>query len=411
MRSPPVARTSEWEAGGAAMRWNAEAFETHAADARRPPADVPRSAYIHVPFCGHRCGYCDFTLVARRDDLIEPYLEALERDLHALGAARPVDTLFFGGGTPTRLAAPQLTKLAQIVRRAFPLRPRAEFSVEANPSGLEDARIEALAEAGVNRVSLGVQSFDDQTLKFLERDHRAAEVERVVERLHSRFSSVAVDLIFGVPGQTLEGWRKTLRRALALGPHHVSTYGLTFEKGTTFWSRRNKRQIASAPEELEREMYAAAMDELDAAGIRQYELSNFARPGHECRHNQVYWSRGSHFGHGPGAVRMIAGVREMNHRSVTTWIRRVLAGESPLADSETLSPEAAAREAVVLGLRRAVGIHRAELRERFGRDLDALCGEAIARHRRLGLLEDTGEAIRLTREGRFVADSVMVDFV
>lgn len=375
------------------------------------PSKDARSAYIHVPFCAHRCGYCDFTLVARRDDLIEPYLQAMEIDLGRLQTPRPVDTIFFGGGTPTQLSPGQLERLIALVLKWFPLNSGGEFSVEANPSYLDDAKIAVLADGGVNRISLGVQSFDAGTLQVLERDHRPEDVDHVMERLRNRFENIALDLIFGVPGQSLEQWTETLRRAVALAPQHVSTYGLTFEKGTSFWSRRHKGDIVPAPDELERAMYAAAMDLLPDAGFAQYELSNFARRGFACRHNETYWRQAPYFGHGPGAARYAGGRREMNHRSVTTWIRRVLAGESPIAEVDELDPEHRAREAILLGLRRITGVDRAAFMKHTGYELDDLAGPAIARHTRHGLLDDDGAVIRLTREGRFVADSVMTEFL
>jgi oxygen-independent coproporphyrinogen-3 oxidase len=370
-----------------------------------------RSAYIHVPFCAHRCGYCDFTLVARRDDLVSPYLDALSLDLESLGAPQPVDTLFFGGGTPTHLNATALRCLIDLARRWFPLNTGAEFSVEANPFGLDDEKIAVLADGGVNRVSLGVQSFDLETLRFLERDHTGDDATHVVDRVRRRIENVSLDLIFGVPGQSRELWQRTLDQAIVLAPAHVSTYGLTFEKGTTFWSRRLKGAINPVPDDLERAMYGDAMDRLAAAGFVQYELSNFARPGRECRHNQTYWRQDPYFGHGPGAARYLDGRRSMNHRSVTTWIRRIQACESPIAEIDELSPEDRAREAIYLGLRRAEGVSRAEMFERSGFRIDDLAAEAIRENVTAELLTDDGDRLRLTREGRFLADSVSADFL
>ncbi|MCC7420571.1 MAG: radical SAM family heme chaperone HemW [Planctomycetaceae bacterium] len=382
---------------------------------RRPASDagnrVPRSAYIHVPFCAHRCGYCDFTLVARRDDLVTPYLDALEQDLQTLADPQPVDTLFFGGGTPTHLDPAALRRLIELACGWFPLHDAAEFSVEANPFGLDEEKIAVLADGGVNRVSLGVQSFDLEMLRFLERDHTGDDALHVVDRVRRRIENVSLDLIFGVPGQTRELWQQTLDQAIALAPAHISTYGLTFEKGTTFWSRRLKGTIAPVPDDLERAMYGDAMDRLTAAGFVQYELSNFARPGRECRHNQTYWRQDPYFGHGPGAARYLRGKRSMNHRSVTTWIRRIQAGESPIAEIDELSPEDRAREAIYLGLRQADGVSRRELFERTGFHLDDLAAAAIREHVGAGLLSDDGESLRLTREGRFLADTVSGDFL
>ncbi|MCA9053247.1 MAG: radical SAM family heme chaperone HemW, partial [Planctomycetaceae bacterium] len=325
-----------------------------------------RAAYVHVPFCRHRCGYCDFTLVAGRDDLIENYLSALERELVALGEPRVVETLFLGGGTPTHLEPDALTRLFGLLRTWLPTTQGAEVSVEANPADLTRERIEVLAAAGVNRVSLGVQSLQVEHLQTLERDHRPEEVAEVVERLRPRISNVAIDLIFAIPGQTPAEWEATLLGSLALQPAHVSTYGLTWERGTAFWSRRLKGDLRPVDEETEREMYALAMDRVAAAGLTQYELSNFARPGCECRHNQTYWRGESYFGFGPGAASYLGGVRRINHRSTTTWIRRMQAGELAIQEEERLSPEERAREAIMLGLRQRTGIDLGQFEQRFG---------------------------------------------
>lgn len=375
------------------------------------PFDEPRAAYIHVPFCAHRCGYCDFTLVARREDLIDGYLRGMELELNRLEAPRQVDTLFLGGGTPTHLPAAELARLLDLVRRWFHLAPGYEFSVEANPSGLGADKIALLAEHGVNRISLGVQSFDADVLHKLERDHQAPQIAETVGLLQERFDNISLDLIFGVPGQSLELWEDTLAQALALGTAHLSTYGLTYEKGTAFWSRRAKQQLIPVDEGQELEMYAVAIDTLADAGLNQYELSNFARPGFECRHNGVYWAGLPYYGFGPGAARYLQGRRETNHRSVTTWVKRVLEGASPIGDAEQLTPEDRARETVVLGLRRSAGVQRAAFREQTGFELDALCQPAIARSVSRGLIADSGDRIQLTRAGRFVADSVIVEFL
>lgn len=371
----------------------------------------PRAVYVHVPFCAHRCPYCDFTLVAGRDDLVGSYLDALEREMSPLGSPRDVDTIFFGGGTPTHLSPAQLDRLFSIVLRWFRLADGYEFTVEANPAGLSKDKVDVLADYGVNRVSLGVQSFDQKVLSLLERDHRREGVIRALERLRPRFANISLDLIFGVPGQTLDLWRDTLQQAAEFSPQHISTYGLTFEKGTSFWRRREKGQLVEASEELERDMYAVAMDELSEAGFEQYEISNFAQPGFRCRHNEVYWKGLPYYAFGPGAARYIDGRRETNHRSVLTWLNRVLAGESPVGESEQISEEERARELLILGLRRCEGICRKDFRNRTGYDVDQLAGDMIVRHCLYGLLEDDNQHVRFTREGRFLADYVIVDLM
>jgi oxygen-independent coproporphyrinogen-3 oxidase len=382
--------------------------------ASRPPWDAPRSLYIHVPFCRHRCGYCDFTLVAGRDDLIDRYLEALELELSvAVPQHAELDTLFFGGGTPTHLSPDQLQRLFQTVLQRVQLTNGEEFSVEANPLDLTDGRIGVLSAAGVNRVSVGVQSFQSGELTTLERDHSPAEATEIVRRLMKSIPNVGVDLIFGVPGQSLENWRKNLQTLIDLAPPHVSTYGLTFEKGTAFWSRRAKGELRQQPEELERDMYALAIERLTAAGYRHYELSNFAKPGFECRHNQVYWNARSYYAAGPGAASYLNGIRRSNHRSTTHWIERTIAagGASAPGLTEELSPEERAREALMLGLRQRTGIDIPQFETRFDVSLEALAGQTIRRMQSAGWLQRDDARLQLTNEGVFVADTVVSELL
>jgi oxygen-independent coproporphyrinogen-3 oxidase len=203
-----------------------------------------------VPFCAHRCCYCDFTLVAGRDELIDEYLNALEIDLRRLEQPRLVETLFLGGGTPTHLNPDQLSRLVELLRSWFWLTENCEFSVEANPAGLTDEKLDLLKDAGVNRISLGMQSFDDELLKFLERDHRRADVEEVIERVRRKYDNFSLDLIFAVPGQSIDLWEETLETAIRFQPRHISTYGLTYEKGTRLyshtWSASTSRRSAKS---------------------------------------------------------------------------------------------------------------------------------------------------------------------
>ena len=371
----------------------------------------PRAVYIHVPFCAHRCGYCDFTLIAGRDDLAGSYLDALQVEIERSPLTEPLDTLFLGGGTPTQLDEPQLQRLLDMLGSAFRFSPNIEFNVEANPDGLTDAKLDALASTGVNRLSLGVQSFDDRFLTLLERRHSSESAVDAFDRCRSRFPNVSLDLIFAVPGQTLDDWQRDLQTANDLQPNQVSTYGLTFEKGTTFWTRREKGQLDQADDSLERSMYGAAMDQLAAAGFEHYEISSFAQPGFRCRHNQVYWNGRDYLGFGPGAASFAGGVRWQNHRSTTTWIRKVLAGEAAIGDREQLDPEASARERLILGLRQIEGIDVATFETETGFTLKSLGGEALSHLQDQSLLEMTNGVLRLTREGRFFYDTVAAELV
>lgn len=371
----------------------------------------PRAAYVHVPFCRHRCGYCNFTLVAGRDDLIPAYLAALERELQRLETPQPVDTLFLGGGTPTQLDHSSLRQLLQLVTCWFPLAPGHEFSVEANPRDVESAKVELLAEFGVNRLSLGVQSFSARKLRLLERDHRRPDVEFAVELARQHFTSVSLDLIFGVPDETLDEWREDLRIAQELQPQHLSTYGLTIEKGTQFFNRTQHGRLIPVAEELEKSCYEWACDSLASAGWEHYEVSNFARPAFRCRHNETYWLGRPYFAAGPGAARFVGGLREVNHRSTTTYIKRLAAGLSPVAEWEQLSPEAAARERLVFALRRLEGIAADEFSRDTGFSIDQLVGRILPRFVDWGLLEWDSQRLRLTRAGLLVSDAIWPEFL
>ncbi|HEY1067525.1 MAG TPA: radical SAM family heme chaperone HemW [Pirellulales bacterium] len=371
----------------------------------------PRAAYIHVPFCAHRCGYCSFTVVAGRDDLVDVYLQALEKELNRSGEVRPVQSIFLGGGTPTRLAIEPLTRLLEMIARVHPLEIGGEYSAEANPLDVTPEVAATLADHGVNRLSLGAQSFHPPTLKALERDHAPDQIVRAVEHARTRIENVSLDLIFAGPQQDLALWNADLDAALRLAPSHISTYGLTYERGTQFWNRRQKGELSEVDEELQAAMYETGIDRLTAAGYEHYEASNFARPGRRCRHNEVYWAGEEYFAYGPGASRYVGGTRETNHRSTTTWIKRVLAGDDPTAERETLAPLDRAREAAVFGLRRLDGWRRDDFLQRTGVSLDELLGPLLPQRVAQGFLIDDGARVRLTRAGLLVSDSLWPDFL
>jgi oxygen-independent coproporphyrinogen-3 oxidase len=376
-----------------------------------PPWLWPRAAYVHVPFCAHHCGYCDFAVAAGQDHLIDRYLDALAAELATLGQPQPVRTTFLGGGTPTHLSPVQLERLLRAVNHWLPPLPGHEFSVEANPGTLSADKVAVLADHGVNRVSLGAQSFHPQLLAVLERDHRPEDVPAAVERVRKRIAVLSLDLIFGVPGQTPEEWAADLRAALALEPDHVATYGLTYEKGTRLWKQRRRGEVVALPEEAELAMYLGAMDTLGSAGFEHYEISNFARPGRRCRHNQTYWANEAYFGFGVGAARYVGGRRSLNTRGLGGYLRRALAGEPTAFQEEQLAPQERARETASLQLRRAEGIDRAAFARQTGHDLDGLLGAVLSRHAELGLLLDDGAGVRLTRRGKCVADALMCDLL
>ncbi|MFO0956732.1 MAG: radical SAM family heme chaperone HemW [Isosphaeraceae bacterium] len=367
---------------------------------------------MHIPFCSHKCGYCDFASLAGVDHLAGRYLEALEAEIAGVASPQPMDTLFVGGGTPTRLTAGQLERLLGVIRQWLPLVPGGEWTVEANPETIDAEKADVLAAGGVNRVSLGAQSFHAPSLAVLEREHTPDSVPRALELVRPRFERWSFDLIFGVPGSTPEIWRADLGRALDLGPSHLSCYGLTFEKGTALHKQWREGRVSSLDEEVERTLLADTIDRLSAEGLPPYEISNYARPGQECRHNLVYWANDAYYGFGVGAARYVGGERTINTRDLLSYLRRIEAGQPVNGPKERLDSEGRARETAVLMLRRTqLGLERDDFRLRTGYDLEALAGPAIAKHVGRGNFEDDGHRLRLTREGLFIADSVLADLL
>lgn len=349
--------------------------------------------------------------MAGRNDLIEPFLDALEIELGTLEEPREVDTLFWGGGTPTYLSAQHLQRLGTLTRQWLPLAAGGEWSCEANPLDCDADKLDQLRAAGVTRLSVGGQSFHNAKLKLLERDHTAEQLSETLSAARPIFPEISVDLIFAAPGETLEQWRTDLHRAIEHGVDHVSTYGLTIEKGSAFFGRQLRGQLSELPEELELEMYWMAASELTTAGLEHYEVSNFARPGHTCRHNEAYWLGKPWWAFGPGAAGFDGQTRTVNHRSLHTYLRRIQQGQSPVEETDALDAEQQLRERLVFGLRRLAGI-----------DLDSFISEAFPNPEQLfephlsraveaGWLVRDGQHLRLSQAGLVISDGLWPDFL
>ena len=320
-----------------------------------------------------------------------------------------MDTIFIGGGTPTYLPTDLLGRLLGLVRKWLPLKDGGEWSVESTPDSLDDDHVQVLADHGVNRVSIGAQSFNAKSLVALDRQHAAEDIVPALDRVRRRIDNVSLDLIFGVPGQTLRDWQADLAQAAMLEPSHMSCYGLTFERGTPLWKEQQAGQVSAVDEEAEREMFLHSHDRLTAIGYEHYEISNYAQPGHRCRHNETYWANDQYFGFGLGAARYIGGRRELNTRSLDEYLSRMAAGRSPVIQSEVLTGDERARETMSVQLRRREGVGRQDFRHRTGIELDALVGVALPRLVGLRLLNDDGHNVALTREGLCVADTVIAE--
>jgi oxygen-independent coproporphyrinogen-3 oxidase len=361
-----------------------------------------RALYVHVPFCETKCSYCDFFSLpgGRKGREPEEYLDALDRELAARAPAGfAPETVFVGGGTPTVLSAAELRRLGAILRARCDLSRVREWTVEANPGTLDGAKIDALLSCGVDRVSMGVQSFDDRVLKSAAvRDLREAGVPRI-----------SVDLLFAVPGQGAETFARDLDEAVALGTGHLSCYALLYEEGTTMLAREKRGLVRREPEDLEVEMLHGARRRLGEAGFRAYEISNFARPGQECLHNLVYWRNGPYLGVGVSAASYLGGERSSNVRDLKAYVER--AGGDAAVERERLEPRGVLGETVMLGLRLAEGIRFADLEARTGIDARALFGPLLGRLAGAGLVALDDGGFRLTESGVPVSDAVIAEFL
>jgi oxygen-independent coproporphyrinogen-3 oxidase len=320
-----------------------------------------RHLYVHVPFCKHKCGYCDFNAYSGMDRLMPDYVDALERELMHARERYPfqqLETVYLGGGTPSLLPANLAARLLSFIRTNFNVAPDAEVTLEANPASTDEARVEAWLSGGVNRLSLGVQGFDPRALAVLERKTDAAQATRAFHLARAMgVANLSIDLIYAVPYQSRETWLETLRRAIALGPDHISTYCLSFEEGTLLHRRREQGRLPEMETDLQWDQLDAACVELERAGFRRYEVSNWANPGFESRHNHAYWRCRPVYGAGAGAHSYATdGASAWRWWNVAKPREYIAASPSPKADGEELTPHKAAAESLMLGLRTVEGM-------------------------------------------------------
>lgn len=390
---------------------------------------TPVSLYLHFPFCRQRCTYCDFNTYAGKEDQIGPYLEALAAEVRWLAQKAPrrltVHTIYFGGGTPSLAPLAGLEAVLQAIHEAFAVTPDAEVTLEANPGTLTLAYLQGLRRLGVNRLSLGVQASQPEALRLLGRLHDYfAVIQSVAWARRAGFTNLNLDLIYGLPQQTVEDWQRTLDLALGLRPEHLSLYALTLEHGTPLaaWVRRGL--VAPPDDDLAATMYEWAAERLAQAGYRQYEISNWARPGFACRHNQQYWRNAPYLGLGAGAHGWIAGQRTVDVRAPEAYIRRMREARDrrpfphtpATVEARRLSAAEAMEITMLMGLRLTEeGVSRAAFRQRFGVDLAEVYAEPIARLTAWGLLEWAGQGddarLRLTPRAYLLGNVVFREFV
>jgi oxygen-independent coproporphyrinogen-3 oxidase len=379
--------------------------------------------YLHIPFCAKRCPYCDFNTYAGLEDQFDAYTVALCREIRQAGEARerpPVRTVFIGGGTPTVLESELLGRILEACREAFAIAPTAEITSEANPGMVDRERFAALRALGVNRLSMGVQSFDDAELQWLGRIHNAIEAERSFEAARTAgFENINLDFMFGLPDQQPETWMGTLARALALDPEHLSLYSLIVEEGTPLadWIRRGA--VTEPDDDLAADLYTYAMEALATAGFDQYEISNWGRTGRECRHNLVYWRNEPYLGFGAGAHSFdfspdapVGGRRWWNVRPVPAYIKRMRSDPEAREGEEIIAPLLAMGETMMVGLRLVKeGVKDDRFRARFGLGLADIFGETIERLVTDDLLERTAEGVRLAPRGLLLGNQVFAAFL
>ena len=373
--------------------------------------DKALSLYVHWPFCVSKCPYCDFNSHVRDSIDQVAWRDALLADLAheaALLPGRRLDSIFFGGGTPSLMDPATVAALIDAAHRHWPTADDLEITLEANPNSAEAARFADLASAGVNRISLGLQSFDDESLAFLGRAHSASEGLRALEAAQSAVDRVSFDLIYALPGDTEEGWTATLDRALTLGTEHLSLYELTIEPGTRFASMVARREFEPLDAEMAARLFEHTQARTAAAGLPAYEISNHARPDAESRHNLTYWRYGDYAGVGPGAHGRRTGMRTVRHRKPENFLSAMARNGHGLAEEEALLPDEAAKEALVMGLRLAEGIDPARLARRTG--VERLVNEtAVDRLVAHGLMERNGARIATTEAGRLLLDAILAE--
>ena len=365
----------------------------------------PLGLYLHIPFCKAKCAYCDFYSLPRSEEKMDAYVASLTAHLTEtapMAAGHTVDTVYFGGGTPSYLGAERITQLLQTVKKHYRVAKDAEITLEANPDSLFDWKaLRALRRLGLNRISLGVQSSDDAVLRSLGRIHTWRQVVEAADAVRrAKIPDLSLDLIYGLPDQTAEQWEKTLSDAVSLSPDHISCYGLKLEEGTPLWQRRDSLTLPD--DEMQADMYLFTVEYLQNLGYRQYEISNFARPGHESRHNLKYWTLGEYAGFGPGAHSDFGNVRYAYVADLDIYLQ----GSLILSESETMGEAEREREYIMLSLRTAAGLNVKAFESRFRRRFD-VAQELLVNYEAHGLARRTDVGWCLTPRGFLVSNAII----
>lgn len=379
------------------------------------------SLYVHIPFCLKRCIYCDFVSGIYDPEKEGAYLQAIKKDILNIPDKTPLTSLYIGGGTPTVLSADALSDLITCIFKQLSFVKNYEATIEANPGTLGKEKLSAIFSSGINRISIGVQSFNDDELNLLGRLHSSHDAEQAVYLARDAgFENIGIDLIYGIPEQNIESWGKTLERAVSLKSKHISTYELTVEKGTLLYeylnishssTKGNENKLKPIDEEKIIEMYNYAIDYLESEGFVHYEISNFALPDYFCRHNLNYWERGEYYGVGLGAHSFIKEKRFYNIDNIEHYIGTLSANKSPVKGIEDIKEDKAVSEAIFLGLRKTAGINLKTFYQTYGRDILTVYHKEIKELQEAGLLELRGDNMRLTRKGLLLSNEAFIKFM
>ncbi|MCY7019259.1 radical SAM family heme chaperone HemW [Streptococcus sanguinis] len=370
----------------------------------------PTSAYVHIPFCTQICYYCDFSKVFIKNQPVDSYLEHLieEYDSYDIKKLR---TLYIGGGTPTALSAPQLAFLLEKLTDKLDLSYLEELTIEANPGDLDEEKIAVLKESPVNRVSLGVQTFNDRMLKQIGRSHLEKDIyENIAYLKKAGFDNISIDLIYALPNQTMEDVKINVAKAIALDIPHMSLYSLILENHTVFMNRMRRGKLHLPKEDLEAEMFDYIIAELEKAGFEHYEISNFSKPGFESCHNLMYWDNAEYYGIGAGASGYVDGVRYKNHGPIRYYLQAVEAGNARVQE-EALTLKEQMEEEMFLGLRKKSGVSKKRFEEKFGISFEGQYGAVVSELTQQGLLVEDKDIVRMTKHGLFLGDTVAEKFI
>ncbi len=374
---------------------------------------VPHALYIHIPFCAQKCRYCDFNSFVSESTFIDKYLTALEKEIVGLKGQYVFNTVYIGGGTPSILTELQLEKLLRsVLNNAIPVSETYEYTVEANPGTMNIDKAKVLKEYGVNRISMGVQSFQDRQLKLLGRIHSGDDARKTFDLLRNTgFKNINIDLIFGCSNQSHADWEEDLKTVIELNPEHISTYSLTYEEGTPLTRDLDNKIICKLDEDAELEMYKTTIRSLMRHDYHHYEISNFSRDGFQCAHNLNYWQNMGYVGVGAGAYSFINGIRSANEKDVLKYIEGIHENKSIKTFHECLGQDQRAAETIIMALRLRQGISNADFYERFGYTIEEQFSEQIDRFRRDGFITYDNKRLKITQKGLYIADTIMSEFV